>query len=309
MTLDQAWDLVIIGAGMAGLSTAIWARRLGLTALVLEQAPQAGGQLTAIGGRIFDYPGLDLPQGSVLTERLLKQAADWGVALRLDQPVLRVSADRLSCATHSGEVAGRALVFATGLRPRRLEVEGEEELYRRQLVRRPSHDLPWFRGRRVAVVGGGDRAVENALMLAPVARQVVLLTRGENLRARAPLVEAMQTEPAILHRACAHVRRFQAAGEQVRLSLDEAGRPAELEVDAVCIYVGNQPNTDLLSGQVALDAEGYVITDRYGQSSQPGLYAVGDVCTQPPYQSLSTAGGQAMVAAKHIALTCVRPRS
>lgn len=302
MTPNGTWDLVIVGAGMAGLSTAIWARRLGMTAVVLEQAPQAGGQLTAIGGRIFDYPGLDLPQGSALTERLLQQAADWGVAVQLDQPVMRVAAHRLACMTPSGAVAGRSLVVATGLRSRRLEIDGEEELHRGRWIRRPSHDLPWFAGRRVAVIGGGDRAVENALMLAPVAKQVWLLTRGGGLRAREPFVAAMRAEPAIRHLPSTRVERCRVTGDHVVLALEQDGQRSDLEADAVCVYIGNQPNTDLLEGQVALDEEGYVVTDRFGQSSLPGVYAVGDVCTQPPYQSLSTAGGQAMVVAKRVAM-------
>jgi len=295
------WDLVVVGAGMAGLATALWARRLGLRPVVLEREARAGGQLSAIGGRVFDYPGLDLPNGDALTGRLLRQAAEAGVALYLDRPVTAVSAADCTCVTPAGPVAGRALVLATGLRARRLGVEGEEALHREGWVRRPSHDLPWFDGRRVAVIGGGDRAVENAGLLLPVADRVHLLTRGP-LRARPDLAAPVLSHPRLTHRMGATVERFRLRPDAVVLDVREADGLRELEVDAVCIYIGNAPNSELVAGQVELDAAGYIVTDRCGETSVPGVFAVGDVCTPPPYQSLATAGGQAMVAAKRIAL-------
>ncbi|WP_374711854.1 NAD(P)/FAD-dependent oxidoreductase [Symbiobacterium terraclitae] len=302
MTATGRWDVVVVGAGMAGLATALWARRLGLEPVVLERENRAGGQLNAIGGRVFDYPGLDLPNGDALTARLLRQAEEAGVALHLDRPVSAVSASDRTCETPAGPVAGRALVLATGLRARRLNVAGEEALHRGGWVRRPSHDLPWFRGRRVAVIGGGDRALENAGMLLPVADRVYLLTRGA-VRARPDLAAPVLAHPKLVHRAGATVVRFRVGPGSVLVDVAEGGGQRELEVDAVCIYIGNAPNSELVAGQVELDAEGYIVTDRYGETSVPGVFAVGDVCTPPPYQSLATAGGQAMVVAKRIALS------
>lgn len=299
---NEGWDLIIIGAGMAGLSTAIWARRLGLSPLVLEREKQPGGQLTAIRGRIVDYPGLDLPEGAVLTERLLRQARETGAELRLDWQAEAVDAAALTCETARGRLAGRSIVIATGLTARRLGVDGEEELYRHHLVRRPSHDLPWFRSRRVVVIGGGDRAVENALMLATVARQVTLLHRGPQLRAREPLAAPLRAHPGVTIRLNTMTTGFTVTENLVRVAALSEGARVELEADAVCIYIGNRPNSALVQSQAELDSAGYIITDRYGRTSVPHLYAVGDVCTPPSFQSLATAAGQAMVAAKQIAL-------
>ncbi|MFZ5827468.1 MAG: NAD(P)/FAD-dependent oxidoreductase [Bacillota bacterium] len=296
------WDLIIIGAGMAGLSTAIWARRLGLSALVLEREQQPGGQLTAIRGRIVDYPGLDLPEGAALTERILRQAREAGAELRPDWEAQAVDAAGLTCEATNGQVTGRAMVIATGLTARRLGVDGEEELYRHRLVRRPSHDMAWFRSKRVVVIGGGDRAVENALMLAATASQVTLLHRGPQLRARAPLAAPLRAHPQVELRLNTSVTRFAVADGRARIAARSGSTPVELEADAVCIYIGNRPNSGLVQGQVELDSEGYIVTDRYGRTSVPHLYAVGDVCTPPSFQSLATAAGQAMVAAKQIAL-------
>lgn len=296
------WDVVIVGAGMAGLATAIWARRLGLEPLVLEREGRAGGQLNQIGGRIFDYPGLDLPSGEALTQRLVRQAEEAGATLRLGRPVSAVSAADRTCVTPEGPVTGRALVIATGLSARRLGVDGEQDLYRGGWVRRPSHDLPWFQGRRVAVIGGGDRAVENAGLLLPVVRRVHLLSRSP-LRARPDLTAPVLSSEKLVHHEGATVARFRTRPDAVTLDVEQSGRQWSLEVDAVCIYIGNQPNSQLVAGQVELDPEGYILTDRYGQTSVPGVFAVGDVCTPPAYQSLVMAGGQAMAVAKRIALS------
>lgn len=295
-------DMVIVGAGMAGLSTAIWARRLGLSAVVLEREAAPGGQLTVIRGKIVDYPGVDLPDGAALTDRLLRQAREAGAEIRLDWKVEAVEADRLTYQTAHGPVTGRNLVIATGITARRLGIPGEEELYRARLVRRPSHDLAWFAGKRVAVIGGGDRAAENGLMLAEVAGQVVVLHRGERLRARQSLAEPLLAHRRVAVRWQSKPARFVVGEQGVRIETEGPGQAEPTEVDAVCIYIGNQPNSDLVAGQAERDPEGYIVTDRYGQTSLPGLYAVGDVCTLPPYQSLVTAGGQAMVVAKQIAL-------
>lgn len=294
------WDVVVIGAGMAGLSTAIWARRLGLSALVLERNREPGGQLTAIHGRIIDYPGLDLPDGAALVNQLVRQAHEAGAEIRLDWPVLAVDAAARSCMTPQGVVSGGALVIATGLRARRLEVPGEESLHERQLVRRPSHDLAWFAGKRVAVIGGGDRAAENSLMLGQVADRVYLLHRGERLRARPEFTAQLAAHGRIEARLKARVTAFE-VGEDDRVTIALEGA-APLVVDGVCVYIGNRPNSELVAGQVALDGDGYIITDRQGQTSQPGVFAVGDVCTPPAFQSLATAAGQAMAAAKQAAL-------
>lgn len=298
----MAADLVIIGAGMAGLSTAIWARRLGLSATVLEREEQAGGQLTAIAGRIVDYPGLSLPDGTALTRRLLQQAREAGVDLRLDWRVESVQGESLRCQTNRGAIQADALVIATGLSARRLEVLGEDELYQHRLVRRPSHDLGWFAGKRVAVIGGGDRAAENGLMLTRSAAAVHLLHRGERLRARPSLAEELLAHPGVTVHLETGAERFTVEGDAVRIAARSAGQPVELTVDGVCIYIGNRPNSRLLQGQVALDPQGYILTDRYGQTSHPRIYAVGDVCTPPAFQSLATAGGQAMAVAKQIGL-------
>lgn len=299
MGTSSPWDVLIVGGGMAGLSAAIWARRLGLSTLVLEREPDVGGQLHRIGFPIVDYPGLQPCRGALLAAQLKSQAAAAGAALRTTEGAQTLHVSARVCDNGGQREQVQALIIATGLSPRRLGVPGEGDLYRAQLVRRPSQEPDWFRTRRVAVIGGGDRAVENALLLAPLAGSVWLIHRRPDLSARPSLQARLREAPSVRLRLGVQVTEIAVHGPSATLALSDG---SELSVDAVCPYIGNQPNTDLVRGQLDLDPVGYIRTDATGQTSAPGVYAVGDVRTSPHFQSLSTAAGQAMVAAKQIAL-------
>jgi len=297
------WDVVVIGAGIAGLSTAIWARRLNLTAIVLEAKTTPGGQLLELTFPIPDYPGLPGIQGPDLAQILYRQALDAGAEVRLGTPVLWLEPETHSCTTPTGTFrARRAVVVATGLRPRRLEVPGEAELHQAGLVRRPSQELAWFRGKRVAVVGGGDRAAENAALLASEAADVFLIHRRSQLRARAALAAPLFQLPNIHFRWNTRVTAFAVRPDAAdrsaaaTLFLTGPGGETQLEVDAVCIYIGNVPNDGLLSAAAASPV------DASGCTTAPGIYAVGDVNLPPVHQSLVACAAQAMMAAKAIAL-------
>lgn len=303
MGRGECWDVAIVGAGMAGLGTAVWARRLGLSAVVLEAAPQEGGQLRAIQGHIVDYPGLGRLRGRTLADRLRRQAEAAGAELRLEQPVRRIDGSTRTCQTDGGSITAGAVVLATGLSRRRLGVPGEAEFLASPLLRRPSRAPQFYRDKRVAVVGGGDRALENALLLARVAGRVYLIHRREGFRARPDFQQAIAGEPIIEPLLRTEVRAMRLGGAApLTLELMQGDIPLALPVDTACIYIGNQPNTELLQGQVEQTESGYIVTDGTGRTSLPGIYAVGDVCTPPQFQSLVTAAGQAMAVAKQIAL-------
>lgn len=300
---EQRWDLVIIGAGVAGLSTAIWARRLGLSALVLDQAATAGGNLQAIHYAVTDYPGLPPTEGPDLAQDLRRQAEEAGAVIRLQRPVRSVDVARLTCETPLGPALGRTLVLATGLAPRSLGVPGEAALYEQGLVRRPSVSPAWFAGKRVAMIGGGDRAAENALLAAARADRVWLIHRSGQLRARQTFQERLAAATRVELLPEATVTAFTVGRGTADLQVRQQERAFTLKADAVCIYIGNRPHTALVAGQADLTPEGYVIVDRAGRTTAPGLYAVGDVCTAPEYQSLITGAAQGMIAAKQIALS------
>jgi thioredoxin reductase (NADPH) len=303
MQRKEHWDVLIIGAGIAGLSTAIWAQRLGLNALVLEQQPSVGGQLRWISPPIEDYPGLPATPGSAFAGQLEEQAESAGAVIHPEERVTSVDLDAKRCDTASGSYWGHALVIATGISPRRLDIPGEETVQSMGLVRRPSLELEWFRHKDVAVIGGGDRAVENALKLAPVTRKVYLIHHKEQLRARSDFQADLMRAEGVRFWRNSRVTAITPPGCRIALQIDQEGNSRSLEVDALCVYIGNRPNTRFLLGRVGTAKAGYVTTDAFGQTELPGVYAVGDVCTPPEFQSLISAAGQAMVVAKQIALT------
>lgn len=300
----QRWDLVIIGAGAAGLSTALWAGRLGLTALVLERAERPGGQLHLHRLPVLDYPGLPVTEPAVMAAELAAGAQRMGATVRLGcavtsiQPVDGDPPMRWRLESSDGPFLARDLVLATGLSPRRLAVPGAAELYQAGLVRRPTQEPDWFRGRDVIVIGGGDRAVENALLLGPIAKSVTLVHRRPELRARQALAQHLPEAGVrlLLERS---VTRIELAEGRAVLHLSDGQL---LQADAVCPYIGNGPNTGLLQGLLPV-GEDEVQTDRWGATALPGLWAAGDLATPAPFQSLSRAAGDGMSIAKAIVLS------
>lgn len=304
----QRWDLIIIGAGAAGLSTALWAGRLGLPALVLERDDRPGGQLHLHRLPVVDYPGLPVTEPQVMVEELAAGARRMGATVRYGctvtaiQPVHDDPQVRWRIESSEGRFLARDLVVATGLSPRRLTVPGADELYRAGLVRRPTQEPDWFRGRDVVVIGGGDRAAENALLLGPLARSVTLIHRRSTLRARPALAEPLP-EAGVRLLLGQSVDRIDLAAGRALLHLSDG---QSIEADGVCPYIGNGPNTDLLHDLMPLGAD-EVETDRWGATGLPGLWAVGDLATAPPYQSLSRAAGDGMGVAKAIVLSHSHP--
>jgi thioredoxin reductase (NADPH) len=300
----QCWDLIIVGAGPAGLATALWAGRLGLSALVLERADRPGGQLLLHRFPVVDYPGLPVTPPDALAEELAAGARRMGATLRFGctvtaiEPVADPTGARWRVQGTAGPLLARDVVLATGLSPRRLGIPGEEALYAAGLVRRPSQELDWFRNRSVVVIGGGDRAVENALLVAPVAGSVTLVHRRPALRARPALATELPGAGVRLLLGLV-VRQIEVTGQIARLRLSDG---QELRAEAVCPYIGNSPNSGLLAGLLPL-VDGEVQTDRWGATALPGLWAVGDLATPAPFQSLSRAVGDAMGTAKAILLS------
>lgn len=304
----QRWDLVIVGAGAAGLATALWAGRLGLTALVLDRADRPGGQLHLHRLPVVDYPGLPVTEPRALAAELAAGAQRMGATLRLGcavtaiQPLAGADGAHWQIESRDGLFLARDLVLATGLSPRPLGVPGEAELYQAGLVRRPTQEPDWFRGRDVVVIGGGDRAVENALLLGPIAQSVTLVHRRPALRARPALTERLP-EAGVRLLLDLSVTQVDRSGEGACLHLSNG---QSLRANAVCPYVGNAPNTGLLQGILPLNS-GELQTDRWGATSLPGLWAVGDLATPAPFQSLSRAVGDGMGVAKAILLRHAQP--
>jgi len=296
-------DVIIIGAGPAGLSTAFWCDELGLDTLVLEQADAVGGQLHRVYNPINNYLGLKARNGEELLERFAADVdnADFDLWTQTSITSADLKARRIALASGE-ELQSIAIVIATGVRPRELGVPGEKELAGKGMIESATRDRQLFAGHDVCVVGGGDAAVENALLLAEVCPTVTLVHRGKKLRARSEFTEQLQAlhcitvfTESVLTRIIGDER-----AEAVEIQRKQGLKPFQLAVRGVLIRIGVEPNTDLFKGQLETDEGGYVVVNSQQETNVPMVFAVGDVAN-PVAPTISGATGAGATAAKVIA--------
>jgi thioredoxin reductase (NADPH) len=296
-------DVIIIGAGPAGLSAALWCDELGLDTLVLERNTAVGGQLHITHNPINDYPGMRARNGSEFLERFSEQvgAADFDVWTNVEIDTVDLKTKRVGL--RSGEqLQAISIIIATGVRRRRLGIPGEAEFIGHGIIESPSRDREKFAGRDVCVIGGGDAGVENALLLAEVCPTVTLVHRRKKLRARPTFVQQLQG----LH--CITVfPESQVTGilgneevEAVEILRKGALKPFQMAVRGVAIRIGVEPNTEMFDGQMQLDEQGYAVVTSLHETNVPNVFAIGDV-SNPLAPTLSGAAGAGATAAKVIA--------
>jgi thioredoxin reductase len=296
-------DVIIIGAGPAGLSTAFWCDELGLDTLVLEQAEQVGGQLHRVYNPIANYLGLKARDGQELLEVFAKDvdAAEFDLWTGTRIASVDLKAKRLSLA--SGEqLQSIAIVIATGVRPRQLGVPGENEFAGKGMIESGARDRQLFAGKDVCVVGGGDAAVENAVLLAEVCPTVTLVHRGKKLRARRELAERLQPNNRVTVFTESVLTRIIGDDEvqAVEIQRKEGLKPFQLAVRGVLIRIGVEPNTELFREQIETDPKGFIAVNSRQETNVPMVFACGDV-SSPIAPTISGATGAGATAAKVIA--------
>jgi thioredoxin reductase (NADPH) len=296
-------DVVIIGGGPAGLSAALWCDELGLDTLVLEQAEKIGGQLHTIHGPIENFPGAQLANGAELFERfsVSAEAADYDLWTGVEIESVDLKSKRL--VLRSGEeLQSITLILATGVRRRVLGIPGEDEFAGRGLIDSPTRDREAFAGRDVCVVGGGDAAAENALLLAEVCPTVTLVHRSKKLKARREFAERLHTNHCITVFPESVVTRIlgNQKVEAVEILRKDALKPFQMAVGGVAVRIGVEPNTGLFGGQLTLDEQGYVVVTRELETNVSNVFAIGDV-SNPRAPTISGACGDGATAAKVIA--------
>lgn len=296
------FDAAIIGGGPSGLTAAMYLSRARRSVVVLERA-MAGGQM-ALTELIENFPGFpDGIGGFELSDRMKQQAIKFGAEVREIASVgaLRQEDGLLVIATDQGEVRARTVLLAPGRQPRSLGVPGEADFFGRGVSSCGTCDAALYRGRTVAVVGGGDTAVEEGMFLTKFADEVHVLHRRDELRCAQIAEERAFANPKMHWVWNAKVRRV-VGDERVRAVEYEdlcTGEVATLPVDGVFIFVGQVPNTAFLDGLIELDAEGYIVTDADLRTSLPGVYASGDARANPLKQ-IVWATGEGALAAVHM---------
>src|SRR5688572_3444055 len=296
-------DVIIIGAGPAGLSAAFWCDELGLDTLVLEQAEEVGGQLHRVYNPINNYLGLKVRNGAELLELFTKDVSDAGFDLWTQTEIESIDVRAKRISLRSGErLQSITIILATGVRPRSLGIPGEKELAGKGMIESAARDRDLFAGHDVCVVGGGDAAAENALLLAEVCPTVTLVHRGKKLRARREFVERLQPNHAVTVFTESVLTRIIGDDhlEAVEIQRKDALKPFQMAVRGLLIRIGVEPNTELVREQLQLDEKGFVTVNSEHETSARMVFAIGDV-SNPTAPTISGATGAGATAAKVIA--------
>jgi len=296
-------DVLIIGAGPAGLSAARWCDELGLDTLVLEQAEEVGGQLLSVHNAVENYLGLRAANGRELRDLFVDQTRDCDFDLWTNVEIDSVDLKAKRITLRSGEeLQSIAMLIATGLRRRTLGIPGETEFHGSGIIESGARDREQVTGKDVCVIGGGDAAAENALMLAEVCPTVTLVHRGRKLRARREFTEQLHTHHCVTVFPESHVRKIIGNDRVEAVEIERGGaiKPFQMAVQGVLIRIGWQPNTDFIRGQLELDEKAYVIVGSQQETSVANVFAIGDVAN-PLAPTIAGAVGAGATAAKVIA--------
>ncbi|MEM3439469.1 MAG: thioredoxin-disulfide reductase [Candidatus Bathyarchaeia archaeon] len=275
-------DLIIIGSGCAGCAAAIYASRAGLEPLVIE-GPQPGGQLM-MAGKVENFPGFPDPvPGPTLVERMRQQAERLGARF-LSGSVTGASFSKrpLKVLTESGAHEARSIIIATGSKAKWLGLESERRLIGRGVSSCAYCDGYFFKGKRVAVVGGGDTALGEALFLSGIAKEVVVVHRRSELRAKKVLQERAFGNEKIRFEWNKVVSEVLGDDKVSGILLKDAitGEVKRLDCDGLFVAIGHKPNTEAFKGQLEIDEEGYITTRDLVKTSVEGVFAAGDVCNK-----------------------------
>ena len=292
----KVYDLIILGGGPAGVTAAVYGARAGLAVILLEKMV-LGGEIVSTE-RLDNYPGF--PDGITGAEfgQLLEQQLE-----RFEIPVVTAAAEQVSFKgeqkkvfTPEGEIAGRSVIIATGTVPRALNVDGEQDLRGRGVSYCATCDAAFFRGKDIAVVGGGDAALEETIFLARFASKIYLLHRRDQFRAVKVLQDKVLSLPRVEVLWETTVQKIEGDGKVTGLQIIEKGIERFLSVKGLFVYVGRTPNTAFLRDELPLDDNGFIITNEKMETSLSRVYAAGDVRRTPLRQVVTAAAAGAVAA-------------
>lgn len=296
------FDVIIIGGGAAGISAALWCDGLGLNALLLEERSELGGQLLWTYNAIKNHLGIEADNGRELRDIFLKQIERCNFTLKLSSEISEIDVENKTVLLKDNErFFAKAVIIATGVSRRRLNIAGEEKFKDKGIIESGKRDQDLVKGKNVAVIGGGDAAFENALILAKTASEVILIHRRKDFRARAEFVEQAKNNPKvkILTDTIAQKIIGKQRVEAVELKNAQTGETQILPVEAILIRVGVEPNTQLLRGKIDLDENGYIKINQNCETNAKRVFAVGDAAN-PLAPTVSSAVGMGATAAKVI---------
>jgi len=295
----ENWELIIIGAGAAGLAAGIYGARSGLKTLIIDQ--NLAGGTTSDAPLVENYPGFSQISGGELAEKMVTHCKKVGVTIREIEPVtdLTLSGEKKIVKTSRAEYEANAVIVATGSHYRKIGVKGEKEFHGKGVSYCGVCDGPFFKGKRVLVIGGGNSAATTTLYLSGIAAEVMVTHRRDAFRAEEALVNDIASKKNVQVFWNTEVREIK--GEKVVSKVvlyhNKEGQTKEILVDAVFVQVGEAPNSHIVRDVgIQVDEAGYIKTDVFQRTSVAGVYAAGDV-TDHPVKQVGTAVGQGITAA------------
>ena len=302
---EELYDVIIIGGGPAGMSAAVYALRAGMKTALIERGAY-GGQIVNTY-EIRNYPGFEDINGADLANKMHQQIEKLGITNVYDVVTeMDLKSDIKTINTrYSGSFKTKTVILSMGAAARKLGVEGEEKLIGAGISYCAICDGAFFKDKTVAVVGGGNTAMEDIMYLNSIAKKVYVINRSDKFRAQQILVSAMQKAVAqengkievILNSQVTKLNgKFALQSIEVTNSID--GTKREIELDGLFIAIGRKPSTELLKGIVNIDENGYIITDEHMKTNLQGVYSAGDI-RQKEVRQIITAAADGAIAATH----------
>jgi thioredoxin reductase (NADPH) len=297
----KKYDVVIIGGGPAGMSAALWCGEMGFSSVLIERELAPGGQLAAIHNPITNYIGVNAANGGELLARFTESLDRLTFERAPGADITDIDLEGKIVRSADGRAfAGRSLIIATGVRRRILGVPGENEFRGRGVMTSGAKERELAAGKAVVIIGGGDAALENALILSGYAERVIVVHRRASFSARDEFLDQVKLRSNVLLVTESNIVSINGHEAVDSITVrSTSGSEMTIPADLVLIRIGVIPNTDLITGKLATDQAGYIIVDACGRTSRTNIFAIGDVAN-PLAPTISTAVGTASTAIKSL---------
>ena len=266
------YDIIIIGAGPAGLTSALYALRAKKKVLMLEATAYGGQILNA--HRVENYPGIESISGVEFAKTLFHQVEKLGVEIRFE-PALHISEDK-EVTTNKGTYKGRSIIIATGAKNRKLNLDREQDFIGKGVSYCATCDGPLFKDKVVAVNGGGNSALEDAIYLSQIAKKVYLIHRRDRFRGEEKYAKELEECENVSFVMNAEVKALYGSSKLEKITVLKEGKEEELEVDGLFIAIGQEPKNEMFSNVIDLDEKGYILSPDGVHTKTPMIYVAGD---------------------------------
>lgn len=290
---SKPFDVIIIGGGAAGMSAAMWADELGLSSIIIEESGELGGQLLWIYNPIENHLGIKAKDGRELRDVFLKQIENRKFQIKIRAKISDLDLENKQVFLQSGEVfSAKSIIIATGVRRQKLGIEGEEKFQNKGILHSGKRDQTLVQNKKVVIIGGGDAAIENALILSETAAEIVVIHRRKDFRARKEFLEKARNNSKIFFMTeTAPTKIFgDETIEKIEVQYLVTKEISTLSADAILLRIGVVPNSEMFSDKILLDKSGYIKIDSLGETNIEKVFAIGDVAN-PNAPTVSTAVG------------------